>query len=154
MVTSEVQERVGSETDSSRPSKATDGTAKGSIVHRVLAALALVLVLGGFSTALAQPASAAPSTARASVCFKHPNGSPYTYDVFAQRYNGGSWVNAGSTRSVNGCSSWTLGAGYTWRFQAFYRVGSSYFIGTSGTATVTGGLNYNYWTNIVRMVGY
>lgn len=122
--------------------------------HRAATALAAVVAtlaaLLGLGTA---PASAA-TNAYATVCFQHPNGSPYTYDQVAQRWTTGGWVNAGTARSVNGCVRWTVAGGQYWRFQAFYRVGSSYFQGTSNWYWVYGGSNVSFGTYYVYQYGY
>ena len=118
--------------------------------RRVATVVSLLLMLATGSVATAGVASA-DAGATATVCFRHPNGSPYTYDVYAQSYRSGQWLNVASTRTVNGCSTWTLAAGQYIKFQAFYRVGSYYFMGNSGWALTTAGASWDYHTNYVYM---
>ncbi len=95
----------------------------GALRHRhptLMLILAMVLAVAGLLASGATSPASAVSTSTATVCFKHGNGSPYTYDIYAQRWTGSAWVNAAKTRSVNGCVGWTVSAGYYWRFQAFY----------------------------------
>ena len=110
--------------------------------------VALVVALAGLlSVGAATPASAA-GTGAITVCFKHTNGAAYTYDQYAQRYTTSGWVNAGVSRSVNGCIRWTVGAGQYWRFQAFYRVGHVMYQGTSAYLLVGAGADRHlgtYW---------
>lgn len=123
-------------------------TPPGPRVRHALARMfcALLMAVGGLTAVgAASPANAA-STGTTHVCFKHTNGAAYTYDVYAQRWTGSSWVNAGSARRLNGCFTWTVASGYYWRFQAFTRVGTTYWQGTSGYAYVPAGANLNYGT--------
>lgn len=88
-------------------------------VRRSVAALALTGVLAG--TAIVsdvRPASAAPP-ASAFVCFVFPNGVPYTGPVYAQPIGFTGWQSIPATRSVNGCTSWVVESGYSWRFLAY-----------------------------------
>ena len=117
------------------------------------AAVLLVALLGTLLVGTASPA-AASTTGLATACFKHANGAAYTYDQFAQRWTGSAWVNAGTARSINGCVRWTVGAGQYWRFQAFTRVGTAYFLGTSQWALVGAGANLHYGTHLVGYYRY
>jgi hypothetical protein len=123
-------------------------------LRRAVTVITMLLMLAAGSVATAVPASAATG-ATATVCFKHNTGGPYTYTVLAQTYTYGQWRTLGSFRgSVNGCSTWTLPAGQYIKFQAFYRVGTAYFMGNSGWVRTISGTHYNYFTHNVYMYKY
>lgn len=128
------------------------GTTPGRL-RRIVAVITMLLMLsaGGMVTAGAASAS---TDATGTVCFRHDTGAVYTYDVFAQTYSNGQWINVDSTRSVDGCSTWTLAPGYYIKFQAFYRVGNATFIGNSGSALIESGTEYTFQTEPVTMVKY
>ena len=128
------------------------GTMPGRL-RRVAAVIAMLLMLSAGSIATAGAASASTG-ATGTVCFQHDTGGAYTYDVFAQTYTNGQWVNVDSTRSVTGCSTWTLAAGHYIKFQAFYRVGNASFIGNSASVLTVSGENYAFETEYVTMVKY
>lgn len=135
---------------------AVEPAPQGHRVRRTLVRmiLALLMTLGGLTAAGGASPASATSTGTAHVCFKHTNGAAYTYDVYAQRWTGSGWVNAASARRANGCFTWTVASGYYWRFQAFTRVGTSYWQGTSVHAYVNAGANLNYGTYWVYRYGY
>lgn len=142
---------LGTSTQTSRPTSAPSGV-RGHTRRRKLAAL-LTTGVAMLTFLIASPvAPASASTAgTATVCFVHGNGSPYTYDQAAQYYTGNGWVNAAWSRSTNGCLRWTVASGRWWRFQAFYRVGTRYWMGTSQYAYVNPGAQLNYGTHYVYM---
>lgn len=123
-------------------------------LSRIVTFITLLLMLSAGSVATAGAASAATG-ATATVCFQHNTGGPYTYDVFAQTYSYGQWKTIGSFRgSASGCSTWTLPAGQYIKFQAFYRVGTAYFMGNSRWLQTASGRNYTYGSYYVYMYKY
>ncbi|WP_375429809.1 hypothetical protein [uncultured Friedmanniella sp.] len=123
-------------------------------VRRLLIRSAIAVAASALGVVgLAVPASAA--TQSGTVCFRHPNGSPYTYTTYAQQWNAAAqaWQNIGTDAgSVNGCERWNLPANQTIKFQAFYRVGRVCFIGNSPYAYVTPGSSWDFKVNRVDQV--
>lgn len=74
-----------------------------------------------------------------SYCFRHGNGSPYTYDTSLQAYFNGAWHNISYQRAnVNGCGTYLAVNGYYWRVRAYTRVITT-FSGTTGWLRASGG---------------
>lgn len=125
-------------------------TARRTLLNLIV--LLAVALTGVAVSGAAAPANAA-TTQSAKVCFVHGNGSPYTYDVYAQRWNGSSFVTMGQARSVNGCLTWNLGTSGYWQFVARYqnRGATSYWYANSGWAWVGAGSFVNFGTYYVRL---
>ena len=125
-------------------------TARRTLLNLIV--LLAVALTGVAVSGAAAPANAA-TTQSAKVCFVHGNGSPYTYDVYAQRWNGSSFVTMGQARSVNGCLTWNLGTSGYWQFVARYqnRGATSYWYANAGGAWGGAGSYVNFGTYYVRL---
>ena len=142
--------------DGTRTNVATPVAERQGLTRRLITfLLAMSLAMASVVSLTSGPAAAThTTTATADVCFRHPNGSPYTYTVYAQKWNSttASWQNIGSdSGTVNGCNRWNVQPGQYVKFQAFYRVGTRYFMGNSGYRWIQGGAYYNYGTSYVYM---
>jgi len=120
---------------------------------RVVAGLAALLMTAAVAVGAA-PAQAAQVTQNdepARVCFYYSNGSPYTYNVYPVLFTNGKWeVQWHRTQySSDGCTSWTLAAGYEWSFQADYRDGTVYWTGRSTSLHVYEGQSYDFGSGYV-----
>jgi hypothetical protein len=122
-----------------------------SIFRRRATALAFAFAAGVATAgiAVAAPASAYGPPANAVVCFVLPDGEPYAGPVYAQTADYG-WRNVGVASSGNGCTSWTLASGGSWRFQAYATAYRTVLEGSTQPMTLYGPGPYNFGTWAVR----
>src|SRR4051794_13552339 len=113
-----------------------------------------VAILGSLGLSAVNSSAPASAAGGVSYCFRHTNGSPYTYDAYLQLYSGGRWVTMKDMgRSVNGCNSFTiLGSwrNYPARMLAYTRVGTVTFSGTTPYYAPAGSLTYSLGTGLVN----
>lgn len=118
-------------------------------------AMAVAIVIGALLSTAAAVSPAAAASAF-SYCFRHTNGSPYTYDAYLDYWANGRWNTFGSLgKSVNGCNSFTVNSSswlrnYPLRVEAYVKVGTVVFRGTTPYYAPAGAGSYNLGTGLVN----
>ncbi len=118
----------------------------------LIGALAMAGTVVGVAATESQSAEAASG---ASYCFRHNNGSPYTYETYLQLYYNGTWNTVAALGRVGrtGCNYVSISGWYRnhpARVMAYTRVGTYQFIGVTPKWAPAGSLTYNLgrgWVN-------